>query len=296
MKIVQRTVEGSKRFYLSYSYEVPGSVEVFERELGFTQFPQDFNYVTERFIIEIFKKRWSLNILEIKNEHAKTLNQQPVSLKEKNLENFGVRFTYDSQKIEGSTLSLRETELAIKEKSVPISKPLRDIQEAQRHMKCFEDLISTDSELSMDLVKKWHETLFSAHPHKNLFAGIVRKERVFISGSDFVPPSPDKVVPLLNELFKWYARNKKVITPVLLACLTSYRFVKIHPFLDGNGRTSRLIMNYILHKNNCLMFNISADTKKLYYNALEKAQLGFELKGNEIIFVDWFCTNYIDQS
>jgi len=71
--------------------------------------------------------------------------------------------------------------------------------------------------------------------------------------------------------------------------------VSIHPFYDGNGRMSRLIMNYILYKNNYPMFNISADIRKTYYRALEKAQLGFDLKGDEMIFVGWFFKKYINE-
>lgn len=294
VSITKKKVKGTAYFYLSYSYRESGKVKLIERALG-REIPSDLSGILEEFISAVVSKRWLSIIENIKQKYNVKLEKSPEILKEKNLREFGIRFTYNTNKIEGSSLTLRETALVINEKDVPINKPTNDINVAQCHMQCYEDMIATDAELSMNLVIKWHKKLFSFHPNNEDLAGIIRNDQIFISGSDFVPPPPKKVVPLLEKLFLWYKERKNYLNPALLACIMKFRFVSIHPFLDGNGRMSRLIMNCILYKNNYPMFNISADIRKTYYRALEKAQLGFDLKGDEMIFVGWFFKNYVNE-
>ena len=170
--------------------------------------------------------------------------------------------------------------------------PFYDIVEANLHMKIYENIINfkTPIYLSMETVKDWHRTLFSLHPLRNNFAGLIRKGRIYISGSNYVPP-PGGIVceRLVNELFEWYTKNVYSIHPALLACLMHFYFVSIHPFDDGNGRMCRLIMNYILFKNNYPMFDLPYRIRKSYYNALEKSNI----KEDDMIFVGWFFKNYL---
>lgn len=294
VSITQKKIKGRIYYYLSYSYRSSGKVRLIEKSLG-REVPLDLTSLKEDFILEIFSKRWLKSIQEIKESYETNLEESNTFLRNKLLREFGVRFTYNTNKIEGSTLTLRETSCAIDEKDIPINKPTKDINEAQGHMLCYEDMLSTDSELSLSLINKWHKFLFLLHPNREDLAGIIRKDRIFISGSDFVPPSPKSVIPLLEMLFKWYNENKNKINPILMACLMKFRFVTIHPFLDGNGRMSRLLMNYILYKQGYPMFNISAKIRKTYYNALEKAQLGFNSNNDEMIFVGWFFKHYINE-
>ena len=294
VSITQKKIKGNIYYYLSYSYREGGKVRLIEKSLG-REVPLDLSSFKEGLILEIFSKRWLKSIQKIKDGYDTSIEELGSFPRNKLLREFGVRFTYDTNKIEGSTLTLRETACAIDEKDIPINKPTKDINEAQGHMICYEDMLSTDSGISLSLIIKWHETLFSLHPNKEDLAGIIRKDQIFISGSNFVPPPPKSVKPFLEMLFKWYNENKNNLNPVLLACLMKFRFVTIHPFLDGNGRMSRLLMNYILYKQGYPMFNISSKIKKSYYNALEKAQLGFNSDNDEMFFVGWFFKHYIDQ-
>ncbi len=294
VSITKKKVKGIEYYYLSYSYRETGNVKLIEKSLG-RVIPTDLNQIKETFIFNIVTKRWLSKIELIKKKYESKIKNLPKVIKQKIFKDFGISFTYNSNKIEGSTLTLRETALVINEKNVPINKSTNDINVAQGHMLCYEDVLSNDSELKMDLIIDWHKTLFSFHPSKKEFAGVIREENIFISGSDYIPPSPKFLEALLKELFIWYNKMKNTINPVLLACLMKYRFVSIHPFLDGNGRMSRLLMNYILYKNNYPMFNISANIRKTYYKALEKSNLGFDLKGDEMIFVGWFFKNYINE-
>lgn len=289
VSIITRRVRGITYYYLSYSYREENKVKLIEKEIG-REIPQDLSLIKEELIKEVVAKRWIEYIDQKKANYVQKLSNLPDIVKAKNLKDFGIRFTHNTNKIEGSTLTLREVALSINEPEVRINKPVSDINEAQCHMLAYEDMINNPSELTLDLILKWHEILFSLHPNRNNFAGIIRKDQIYISGSDYVPPLGGIVCEnLLKELFQWYGKNQNSVHPVLLAFLMHFRFVSIHPFLDGNGRMARLLMNYILYKNICPMFDIPAEIRKSYYTALEKANL----KEDEMFFVGWFFKNYI---
>lgn len=97
---------------------------------------------------------------------------------------------------------------------------------------------------------------------------------------------------MLRDFFKWYQKNKKNLHPVELAGLVHLKFVPIHPFGDGNGRISRLMMNFVLYKNGFPMLNISYKNRNSYYTALERSQI----KKNEFIFLNWFLKRYIKEN
>ena len=201
-----------------------------------------------------------------------------------------IKFTYDTQKIEGSKLTLRETANLLENGITPKEKPIRDVKEAETHKKVFYELLKFRKDLSFDIVLHWHRILFLET--KKDMAGILRKHQVAISGSKFMPPSPVEVYPLLNEFFKWYKKNKNKIQPVELAALVHLKFVTIHPFGDGNGRISRLIMNFVLKEHKYPMLNIKYEGRNSYYNALERSQV----KKEEGIFIQWFIKNYIKEN
>ena len=93
----------------------------------------------------------------------------------------------------------------------------------------------------------------------------------------------------LEEFFKWYNLNKKKLNPFILSVLSKFKFVSIHPFTDGNGRISRIIMNYILYKNHFPLLDIKYLKRGQYYNALEKANL----KTCEFYFLDFITKKFI---
>ena len=106
------------------------------------------------------------------------------------------------------------------------------------------------------------------------YAGKYRNVQVMIKGSSHLPPQPFIVPKKMEEYFEWFQINKNILHPVILAAEMHERLVTIHPFIDGNGRTSRLIMNLILLKNGFVIANIKGDNESRmnYYNALEKVQ------------------------
>lgn len=291
VSIGKKEVDGKNYYYLRYSYREDNNVKLIEKEIG-KEIPENINYVKEEFIKEIVSKRWVKSIEETKEKYVSKLKEIPDFQKIEDLKQFGIRFTYHSNKIEGSTLTLREVALVIDKPNVPINKSTNDIIEAKLHMDLYNEFTENlvDSELSKEKALEWHGKLFSLHPNRNNFAGFIRQDRIYISGSNYVPPLGGFACEgLLDALFKWYNENKDSLHPVLLACLMHFRFVSIHPFLDGNGRITRLIMNYILFKNNYPMFDIPYNIRKSYYKALENTNL----KEDEMIFVGWFFRNYL---
>ena len=97
---------------------------------------------------------------------------------------------------------------------------------------------------------------------------------------------------MLREFFKWYSKNKVSLHPVELAALVHLKLVTIHPFADGNGRISRLMMNLILNNNKFPMLNIRYEKRGSYYTALERAQV----KKDESIFLNWFFKRYFAEN
>ncbi len=160
-------------------------------------------------------------------------------------------------------VTLRETADLLERGITPKGKPIHDVKEAEAHQKIFLEMLNYKKDLSLALVLKWHKKLFNET--KPDIAGKIRNYQVKISGSKFVPPSPVEVYPMLRDFFRWYGKNKKKLHPGELAGLVHLNFVTIHPFADGNGRISRLMMNFVLNKNGFPLLNISYKNRNSYY-------------------------------
>jgi len=150
-------------------------------------------------------------------------------------------------------------------------------------------MLKTKKDISYSLVLYWHKKLFQ--DTKPDIAGKIRAHQVAISGSKFLPPSPVEVYPFLLDFFKWYDKSKAKLHPAVLAALVHLKFVTIHPFGDGNGRISRLLMNFVLHKKNYPLLNLHYEGRAGYYTALERAQM----KHVDFIFIQWLIKKYIKE-
>lgn len=189
------------------------------------------------------------------------------------LENFKEWFftelTYNSNAIEGTSLSLRETSMIINEGIVPKNTSLREVNEAKNHKEALDFLLEYSGEVTEDLILKLHSIILKSIDDNN--AGKYRKVPVFIAGADVKFPHYSKVPQLVKRLVKWHKSAKKTMRPFEIAALFSVKFVSIHPFIDGNGRCSRLLMNYILKKNSYPEINIYAKDRNNYLKAVRKA-------------------------
>lgn len=187
-------------------------------------------------------------------------------------EHFHTSYTYESNRIEGNTLTLQETFLVVSQGVTIGGKSMREHLEAINHAEAItllEELVQLKTPLNRYVLLQLHGLILRNIDRDN--AGVYRKVPVRISGSSHVPPEPWRLESLMDEFFNQYSVLRKQLHPVLLAAEMHERLVSIHPFIDGNGRTSRLVMNLILLQNGYTIANLKGDvnSRMAYYQALE---------------------------
>jgi Fic family protein/DNA-binding Xre family transcriptional regulator len=186
-----------------------------------------------------------------------------------------LEYTFESNRIEGNTLTLRETDLVINEGLTISGKSMREHLEAINHVEAvayIKQLIERNFSFNERELLSVHNLILRGIITED--AGRYRKVQVMIKGSSHMPPQPFLVPKQMEDYFLWMEENKNKLHPVILAAEMHERLVTIHPFIDGNGRTSRLIMNLILLQNGYVIANIKGDyeTRMKYYQSLETAQ------------------------
>jgi Fic family protein/DNA-binding XRE family transcriptional regulator len=187
-----------------------------------------------------------------------------------------LEYTFESNRIEGNTLTLKETDLVINEGITISGKSMREHLEAINHQDAvlfIKDIINKKTDLKERDLLQLHNLILRGIDIEN--AGKYRSVQVMIKGSRHMPPQPFLVPKQMEEIFLWYELHKNKMHPILLAAEMSEKIVTVHPFIDGNGRASRLWMNLILLKNGYVIANIKGDnnTRMKYYECLEKAQV-----------------------
>jgi len=284
--IRKKTVGKEQYYYLEHSYREGGNVRKIEKYLG-KSLPENIDELKQGLMSEVYQERWFDKFDQIRKNFLREAQNTPPSAREKELETFATRFTYDTNRIEGSTLTLRETAELLEKGITPNARPLSDVKETEAHRNAFYEMLDYKKDLSLDMILYFHKILFEST--KKDIAGIVRSHQVAISGSRFMPSFPAEIYPLLMEFFKWYHKNKNTVDPIELAAHIHLKLVTIHPFADGNGRISRLMMNFSLHKNGYPMLNIPYEKRSGYYKALERSQM----KEDDKIFLQWFFKRYL---
>lgn len=163
-------------------------------------------------------------------------------------DHFRIGLTYSSNALEGNTLTLIETKVIIEDGLTIGGKSLIEIDEATGHARAFDfifDLIKIEN-VTLEDIKKIHKLFYQNIDPDN--AGIFRKQKVFISGMDVTLPNPEQIEGMMKQFEKDLINLKCKLHPIAYAATIHNKFVTIHPFMDGNGRTARLLMNLILMK------------------------------------------------
>jgi Fic family protein len=190
----------------------------------------------------------------------------------KNLhEDLVLRWTYNSNAIEGNTLTLKETKVALEGITIG-GKTIREHFEVINHREAIffvEDLVKKNEPLSQWQIKSIHQLILKNIDDKN--AGSYRKNNVIISGASHVPPDFTQVPDLMESFIETYKSNFIKLHPVEKAARVHVDFVKIHPFIDGNGRTARLLMNLELMKSGFPPVILSVEKRLNYYEYLDLA-------------------------
>lgn len=201
----------------------------------------------------------------------------PVSAVKKLKEQFEIEMTYNSNAIEGNSLTLKETYLVINEGLTIKGKPLKDHIEAKNHQEALEylyNLVESDKRntFSENLIRSLNQIV-----QQNIdkeWAGRYRNSAVIIGGADYKPPEALEIPKMMRSLIDWVGDNKKKMHPVELASILHHKLVYIHPFFDGNGRTSRLAMNIILMQAGFPLVIVMKNDRKRYYQSLSLADKG----------------------
>lgn len=181
---------------------------------------------------------------------------------------FEIEYTHNSTAIEGNSLTLMETKVLLEDGISIGGKPLRELYEAVNHRnayryvkQCVEQRMPLDEKIVKDIYAMLIDHIFTG--------GIYRNVDVYISGAQHTPPSPMEMYRQVKEFYADLSWKGKEPNPIELAAWTHAEFVRIHPFPDGNGRTSRLIMNYQFLTNGFPAVSIAKENRLEYFNTLE---------------------------
>jgi len=200
-------------------------------------------------------------------------------------EYYRISLTYSSNAIEGNSLTEIETKVILEDGLTIGGKSVREHQEAIGHSEAY-DLLHTFAQtktITEKDIKELHRMFYYRIDEAN--AGEYRKKRVIISGSEFEPPAPNKVSALMKKLVKAVPSMREQYHPVEFAALFHKEFVEIHPFIDGNGRTARLLMNLSLLQDGYVITLIPPVLRSEYIRYLESSH-----KGNITPFINFISS------
>lgn len=193
-------------------------------------------------------------------------------------EALAIEYTYESNRIEGNTLTLQETELVVNEGVTISGKSMREHLEAINHAEAIDyikDFARESIPISERTIKEIHALVLHGIDRDN--AGRYRTLPVMISGSTHMSPQPYLIEPQMEAFMQHFAEmERQGVHPVIIAAYLHDELVRIHPFIDGNGRTSRLLMNLYLLCNGYTIVTLKGndDEKLRYYRALEQSHTG----------------------
>jgi Fic family protein len=213
-----------------------------------------------------------LDSIEGKKRELDSFRPFSAGLVRKLEEQFTVEWTYNTNAIEGNTLTLQETELVINRGLTIGNKSLKEHFEAINHkegIKYLYDFVQKKKELDENIIFALHKIILKNI--NDIDSGHYRSSNVMITGAIHIPPSAIKIQRLMNEFFEWYYTHKRKLSVAELAAWVHYKLVHIHPFIDGNGRTARLLMNLILIQHGYPPAVILNVDRRKYYRVLKEA-------------------------
>ncbi len=182
-----------------------------------------------------------------------------------------IKFTFNTNAIEGSTITLKETTHILEDRISPEGKDLREIYEIANTKKAYNFMKRYKEEINLDFIKKIHYNL--TYNILGEEAGVFRKIQVYMGGSKHKPPKAFELNKEMVSLMRWIKNHNK-LHPVVLATYVHHFFIAIHPFIDGNGRTGRLLLNFMLMKSSFPPICIKKEERIKYTDYLELSRDG----------------------
>lgn len=231
------------------------------------------NYYLEKIrALKLKKDKFLLEKLEeveaCKLHFNKVFNEQDFTTKKEILKEFLIEFAFNTTSIEGNTINLEEARNLLQEGLTPKDKTLREIYDLQNTEKVFFEMYNSGfkKDLNQDIIIKIHDNLLENVDARKGY----RRFEIRVLRSNF-EASPAKFVKTdMDLLLKWYNQNKDKLHPLVLATIFHHKFEKIHPFMDGNGRTGRMLLNYMLLKSSYPPLIIHRKTRKEYLEAMRR--------------------------
>jgi Fic family protein len=292
MHIEVRTVGKKKKHYLTHSAREGKKFKKFRAYLGADLSKSEIDTkreLAEQIILDKIKQSKEIHdpyntvlssgeLTELKSLEAKG-DIKIKHLTEDDWLKFSEAFTYDTNAIEGSSVTEGEVVNILENNAKPTNRKEWEIVETHGVAEAVQYIRKAEEHVSLELIKELHRISFNGSKG---FAGQFRKkgeEVVVVNAFGEVihrGTHSTKVVEQLKEIVEWYKQNKSKYTPIVLAAVIHNRFETIHPFADGNGRVGRLLLNNILLKHNKPPINIEFENRREYYLALQ----AYQKKGN----------------
>ena len=201
----------------------------------------------------------------VKRDFARKLKTQDKHLLADMFRDFKTYYIYNTNSIEGNTLTLEETGMLLNENRTPAGKDLREVYDHINEREAFDWLLERRPEIELKSIIWIHSMLLKGI---DLRVGGFRKHNVRVMGADFNTTPAEYVYTDMNLLMRWYRRNERKLHPLVLAALFHEKFERIHPFYDGNGRTGRMLLNLILLRSGFPPLIVENKTRKEYYSVL----------------------------
>ncbi len=281
-----KTVKNVPYYYLIQSIRQDGKTKKIEKYIGREEPSEsELEKLKIAFHAQLQSKEWICLNKETFEliEQIRTIKPE---LKNEQLMDFCINFTYNTNAIEGNKLTPEETR-DLFHKDIPSEKPFKDHIESFAHWKVFLNMTTTKKPLTKELILQWHRELFKQA--KPSIAGKFRKTNVRVAG--YKAAHHLDVPYLMDEFLEWFREHRNKMNPVELAAMTHLKFVKIHPFLDGNGRIARLLLNYVLNRSDYPMMTIEYNNRETYYKALDD----FDDTQEEEVFVKYIIESFLNE-
>ncbi|MBI5073471.1 Fic family protein [Candidatus Woesearchaeota archaeon] len=294
------TSKGKKYWILVYSIRRGKKIVQKTRYLGKTLPPKTrLEQIKKSFLQEVaarksrFFSQDDIEAIEKKKEgYTEELRKLSSFEKKERMKEFTIRFTYDSSKLSGLDITLRQTYLILKQGIIPQGfKDLRTTKELENHEKGIIAITRFKGKLDLSFMRRLHKILFTGVD--DALAGKFRFELqkdVKIAGTAYVPPKWHQLKKELRIFFLWYSSDGKKLHPLELASLVHLKLISLQPFPDGNSRLSRLIMNWILWKKKYPLVHIPVEDLEEYYNVLDQ----YQIEKNERPFIEYIKKRYLN--
>jgi len=200
---------------------------------------------------------------------------------------FFVRYAQGTTAIEGNTITYRQAAELLEHSTTPTGKSMREIYELLNFKDLGRFIDSYEGDISEKIIKKIHAILM-----QNLLesVGAYRRIHVYIEKEEYVPPPPFEIPKLMKELIEWYRANKRKLHPLELAILLHTKVVTIHPFVDGNGRVGRALLNFVLKRNGYPTLYLGLEHREKYLDAVAEGN-----KENYKPIIDFTNEIYLQQ-